>query len=72
MSRYLRASLSVEPFFARSTSSAISRLSASPSQTPRTTTFSPPLSAVQSVLPSRLLLAAMRPEAAARMWLVER
>ena len=50
-----------------SISSPTRRASSSPSQTPRTRTFSPSLRSVHSVLPSRPSLCAIRPEAAARM-----
>ena len=55
-----------------SMSSPMERASSSSSQTPTTVTFSPALPSVNSVLPSRPLFLAMRPEAAARMWPVER
>ncbi len=55
-----------------STSSPMRRASSGPSQMPMTRTFSPSPLSVHSVLPRRPALWAMRPSAAARMWLVER
>jgi hypothetical protein len=55
-----------------SISSPTQRASSSPSQWPIRRTFSPSSPSVQSVLPSRPLLAAITPEAAARIWPVER
>ncbi len=55
-----------------SISSPMARASSSESQAPVTVTFSPGTSSVRSVLPSRPSLWAIRCEAAARMWPVER
>ena len=55
-----------------SISSPMARASSSESQAPVTVTFSPSSSSVRSVLPSRPSLWAIRCEAAARMWPVER
>ena len=55
-----------------SISSPMARASSSESQEPVTVTFSPSTSSVSSVLPSRPSLWAMRCEAAARIWPVER
>ena len=55
-----------------SSSSPTQRASSSPSQCPISRTFSPCSSAVHSVLPRRPLFAAITPEAAARIWGVER
>ena len=55
-----------------SISSPMTRASSSESQEPVTVTFSPGTSSVRRVLPSRPSLWAIRCEAAARMWPVER
>ena len=55
-----------------SISSPIARASSSESHAAITATFSPGASSVRSVLPSRPSLWAIRCEAAARMWAVER
>ena len=55
-----------------SISSPTRRASSAPSQTPLTRTFSPSGTSVHRVLPRRPTLLAMRPEAAPRMWAVER
>ena len=55
-----------------SISSPMARASSSESQAPVTATFSPSSSSVRSVLPRRPSLCAIRCEAAARIWPVER
>ena len=55
-----------------SSSSPTRRASSGPSQMPITSTFSPSSASVHRVLPSRPLFCAIRPEAAARMFGVER
>ncbi len=60
------------PFSSASISSPIQRASSSPSQWPIRRSFSPCGTSVHRVLPRRLSLVAITPEAAARMCGVER